>query len=135
MKTCNRCGKTKTLDSFHTYRNNELRSYCKSCHNEYNKQWRKRNKRKHSEQNLKHQLRWKLKNIYNATIEDYEYIVNRSGGLCEICKKETKLYIDHDHITGKLRGMICNSCNLGLGKLGDSVKALELALEYLKRNS
>ncbi len=53
---------------------------------------------------------------------------------CEIClRPNTKkaLALDHDHTTGAFRGWLCNSCNLGLGMLGDSPVALTAALNYL----
>lgn len=54
--------------------------------------------------------------------------------ICEICKKENpKLVVDHDHDTGEFRGMLCTSCNTGLGKLGDSAERLIMALEYLNK--
>jgi len=42
--------------------------------------------------------------------------------------------IDHDHTTGKVRGILCGECNTGIGKLGDSIESLKKALNYLERN-
>jgi len=65
----------------------------------------------------------------------------KQNGKCAICKKpETRktgnkireLSIDHCHKTGKVRGLLCDSCNNGLGRFKDSVKLLESALKYLK---
>lgn len=50
----------------------------------------------------------------------------RKGILCHLA-------VDHDHATGKFRGWICNRCNLGLGKIGDTIEAVERLLAYLKR--
>ncbi len=59
--------------------------------------------------------------------------------LCEICGQTSngrgKLHLDHDHVTGKFRGWLCHNCNTGLGKLGDSMRGLETALIYLRRNT
>ena len=61
---------------------------------------------------------------------------------CELCGKPEitvrggtvcHLMLDHDHATGLFRGWLCNACNLGLGKLGDTIEALERAIAYLKR--
>lgn len=52
---------------------------------------------------------------------------------CDCCKKENKvLVLDHDHATGVFRGWICRNCNQGIGKLGDTIEALENAIKYLK---
>jgi hypothetical protein len=57
---------------------------------------------------------------------------------CECCGRENKrrvLALDHCHLTGRFRGWLCDACNLGMGKLGDTAEALQKALEYLKRSS
>lgn len=55
--------------------------------------------------------------------------------LCECCGKRfaKALRIDHDHVSGKFRGWLCDACNLGLGKLGDTREGVERALAYLER--
>jgi uncharacterized Zn finger protein (UPF0148 family) len=55
----------------------------------------------------------------------------RKEGPCDICKLDTKLCWDHDHITGLHRGWLCHHCNVGIGFLKDSVKNLQAAIEYL----
>ena len=53
---------------------------------------------------------------------------------CQCCSKDlstTKVCIDHDHFTNKVRGILCNSCNVGIGLLGDNIEGLERALYYL----
>lgn len=56
---------------------------------------------------------------------------------CECCGKVLepgkKTHLDHDHVTGKFRGWLCNSCNLGIGALGDSIEGVKKALTYLRR--
>ena len=69
------------------------------------------------------------------TITKEEYIEIRGRTKCEICKGEfEELVIDHDHHTGKVRGALCQKCNLGLGLLGDDLDSLEAALEYLRNH-
>lgn len=51
---------------------------------------------------------------------------------CEICGKRGPLVFDHCHSTGEFRGWLCNGCNLSIGRLGDTVEAIERALNYLK---
>lgn len=56
------------------------------------------------------------------------------AGLCEICDRpQAKLYLDHDHETGIVRGWLCLTCNTGLGKFQDSVSELQKAIDYLKK--
>ena len=53
---------------------------------------------------------------------------------CQMCDKDlsdTRVCIDHDHITGKVRGILCTSCNVGIGLLGDNIEGVEKALRYL----
>jgi hypothetical protein len=65
--------------------------------------------------------------------EDYETLLARQGGVCAICRKPSKktLCVDHCHVTGIIRGLLCRKCNLGLGCLCDDQRALVAALAYL----
>jgi hypothetical protein len=57
------------------------------------------------------------------------------GDCCHCCEKPTdKLSLDHDYKTGKFRGWICDNCNTGLGRFGDSLEGVEMAVKYLKRD-
>jgi hypothetical protein len=56
-------------------------------------------------------------------------------GICQLCSKTAKLVLDHDHETGKFRGWLCNSCNVGLGNLGDNMAGLIRAMTYLNGSS
>ena len=73
-------------------------------------------------------------NIESRQIEQLE---RRSGGRCEICGAEQgpkrKPAIDHDHETGDIRGLLCRSCNLGLGAFQDRILLLLAVAEYLQR--
>lgn len=75
-----------------------------------------------------------LKKKYNLTKEEYEEICDENN-ICDLCKRKYfgTLHIDHCHKTGKVRGAICNSCNLGIGLLGDGSDSIKLALEYLEK--
>jgi hypothetical protein len=74
---------------------------------------------------------------------EYQALLDKQDGRCAICGireghrscrgRECRLAIDHDHRTGAIRGLLCNSCNRGLGRFKDSVALLEAAVRYLKR--
>lgn len=67
--------------------------------------------------------------------EQYNALVLAQNGVCAICKKPCalgrKLAVDHNHRTGKNRGLLCFNCNTGLGKFGDCQATLQRAMEYL----
>lgn len=76
------------------------------------------------------------KRNYGITIHDYGAMFQQQGGCCAICGKHASLYqlhVDHDHATGKVRGLLCVGCNTGLGALGDTAESLARALTYLQR--
>lgn len=72
------------------------------------------------------------KHRYGLTSDQYEALVDESGGLCAICRKTMgRVCVDHDHETGRVRGLLCHNCNVGLGLLGDDPIRLQAALNYL----
>jgi len=85
---------------------------------------------------MKYQRNWQLKKKYNITQEDYEILLEQQNFKCAICKEESdkKLHIDHDHKTGKVRGLLCSPCNTGLGLMKDSILLLQNAMIYLGEN-
>lgn len=81
-----------------------------------------------------------LRKKFNLSIEDYDRMLEAQGGVCAICKqpethkrndKVKALAVDHDHRTGKIRGLLCADCNTGIGKLKDSIDVLTSAVQYL----
>jgi hypothetical protein len=81
-----------------------------------------------------------LKKTYGITIEDYNKMFEEQKGCCAICgrhqsEEKKRLHTDHDHATGKVRGLLCVKCNNLLGQAKDSIEILELSIEYLKRHN
>lgn len=80
-----------------------------------------------------------LKNNYGLTIADYDRLAAEQRNRCAICNSQVdtiphkKLYVDHCHMTGVVRGLLCSACNFGLGKFKDSTINLRAAIEYLER--
>lgn len=73
---------------------------------------------------------------YGLSEKDYLEKISEQNNVCAICgtKQEGKvLCVDHNHNTGKVRGLLCHNCNIGLGNFKDNPKILESAIEYLKK--
>jgi len=72
--------------------------------------------------------------LYGLTLEDYDTMLVEQNNSCAICNRtvEGNLFVDHDHKTDGVRGLLCNSCNLGLGYFYDNVDFLTQAVLYLK---
>lgn len=81
-----------------------------------------------------------LKRKWSLTLDQYNDILKKQKGLCAICKNpETAhggraLSVDHDHETGKIRGLLCHSCNTGIGHLKDNMATCKRAAHYLKKH-
>ena len=112
-----------------------LSGYCKKCHR---KKYKYSNLTRDRIQNQK-----RMANEYSRGIseEDFVLLMKEVDSKCEICNRKflnngrLKACLDHDHITGKIRGLLCNNCNSGLGFFGDSQERLIKAKEYLKHKS
>lgn len=77
---------------------------------------------------------------YGMTVEDHDAMLAAQDGVCAICgnppdpdgvRAASRLHIDHDHATGRVRGLLCNLCNVGIGKFRDDVDLLAGAMAYL----
>ncbi len=78
-----------------------------------------------------------LKKKYGITQEQWQEAFVRQGGVCAICKQHQRyqsLATDHDHKTGKFRGLLCVQCNRGLGRFFDSPIRLRNAAEYILKS-
>jgi hypothetical protein len=82
--------------------------------------------------NRKMNLRWK----YNISWDEYLKLYQQQHGKCAICgKQEEFLITDHDHKNGRIRGLLCQLCNSGIGFLKDDIKILKKAIYYLNRKN
>ncbi len=137
---------------------------CRLC-NKVKADWRKRNgdrvraqKRESYDRTRAHYLEynrsnsrrerafaWNLMRKFGITVQQFEDMLEAQAGRCAICGKSPeeanghrhkhRLHVDHDHGTGRVRGLLCNNCNAGLGYLGDSMKNLKKAIQYLNNPS
>jgi hypothetical protein len=89
---------------------------------------------------IKNRSYW-LKAQYGITLEQYNEKLREQNHKCKICSTdETEvfkqvLYVDHNHTTGQIRGLLCHSCNAGLGHFKEKEELLEIAKQYLKEYS
>lgn len=104
---------------------------------EYSKNWYIKNKVRI---NIRHRQNHLLR-TYGISEEEYSLLLSQQKGVCKICLQpgtgptvrgaSSNLCVDHDHATGKIRGLLCRECNAGLGKFKDDVERLRNAANYL----
>jgi hypothetical protein len=134
---------------------NKKRRFCDECVSSLSKEERTSiYKKYHYKSNPEKYTAWKagnpvspekaklynIKYNYGVTAEEYEALKTRTAGICPICLRDPVatfdrnkwLVTDHDHTTGKLRGLICHSCNIALGSFQDDQERLARAIEYLR---
>lgn len=75
---------------------------------------------------------------YGLTPAEYDRILATQGGGCACCgskknKSGRRMFVDHDHSTGAVRGLLCHHCNAGIGHLGDTLEGVKRAVAYLER--
>lgn len=107
------------------------RQLCDSC---YERDLRSRNPqyaaRRKVDQPLRRRDNW-FKRKYGISLDDYTQLLLAQGGGCALCGKTNKLNLDHSHLSGVVRGILCSTCNMAIGNLGDSAEGLNRALQYL----
>jgi hypothetical protein len=145
-KRCCRCGRVRPLEEFQLridHRDGRKRRgpYCKRCRDLLTRDWARRNPDKMS----KIAFKIRLKKYFGLTVEQYEAMAAAQGGACQICKRpEThksrwgcvmRLAVDHDHATGKVRGLLCRRCNRMIGSAEEDAGMLRAAANYLERHA
>ncbi len=130
----------------------ERKAYMK----EYYATWYQKNKEKRKKQIIEYQKTkpegWQkaigrkchLKQRYNVTPQEYKSMLEAQEYKCAICSKDASenkrgnkiesLYIDHCHVTKQVRGLLCHTCNTGLGHFKDKIENLMKAIDYLRKH-
>lgn len=132
-KWCNQCRRYLEIKCFSrsSRTRDGLRAGCKECCNKKHKDITSESRRKYG-----------LKKLYGMTPEDYEEILNQQNRVCFLCFEEetrvtsngtTKLSVDHNHITGKVRGLLCHRCNVALGFVQENPDLIKRMISYLER--
>lgn len=118
-KYCSRCKKIKPLFNFHFNPDGHkfASTYCIKC------------RQKECKENS-------IFRNFGISLKDYGKILEKQGGGCKICgtivpKGKGRFSVDHDHATGKIRGLLCHNCNLALGHAKDDIGILAAMIQYL----
>lgn len=112
---------------------NGLKAVCRTCLSAKHKKWAATPAAKSSVRSRQ------IKSSYGLSADDYDRLFRDQCGRCAICmrtedsstKKRRILHVDHDHMTGLVRGLLCNTCNVGLGNFRDAEWIIARALIYL----
>ena len=145
-KFCNGCHIVKPASEFwlNKKRNKraQLKSKCKKCVGLQNRA----NAKKHPERTRRYHREWNRRNRpyfsdrgfrkrYGITLAMVHEMVLQQEGRCAICLAElVRQQVDHDHVTGKVRALLCQSCNCGLGSFRDSIETMKRAITYLEKH-
>lgn len=138
-KKCKVCKKTKLVRQFYAHASCKygVRPECKECENKVSKV----RSRKYALAYPEKRRSTVLKNKYGITFDQYRRMLGAQGNGCGICGSfnpgASKKYfsVDHNHKTGKTRGLLCHDCNAGLGMFKDDPISLKSAINYLEHHN
>ena len=130
-RICFSCKQDKSLTEYYKSNTKYYQRECKVCNKERKAAWHKTESGKLSSTNTK------LKARFGISLDDYNKMLEEQKGLCLICNDSIsynghRLSVDHNHITGKIRGLLCKACNFGLGHFKDNQELLRKAIIYLE---
>lgn len=137
IKRCPKCGEEKDYSLFYRNKSSKINCspYCKVCSNLRTTSYARENKEK-----IQPKLGgYALKRRYGITAEQYADMMEAQNHRCAICyikydPNGRNFAVDHDHETKQVRGLLCSSCNMGLGHFKDKPELLEKAIEYLRQH-
>lgn len=139
LRECTGCKVSKPMDDFPRRRRAAMgrERRCKRCVLAWERQ--------HTKVRLKadplYHRRQTLLRSWGLSVEAYDALVAAQGGGCAVCgaikssHRKWRLQVDHDHVTGKLRGILCNRCNTALGMVNDDCALLEKLITYVKSHA
>lgn len=152
MKFCYRRKENKSRESFCKDKNrgDGLNYICKACASAKDKKYRTANpeisakrtakwRNKNIERSRKVNKRSKYKNSYNISEQQTLELLSEQNHSCKICRLSSDelakdLCLDHNHLTGEIRGFLCDNCNKGLGQFKDNVRSIKAAIIYLSQD-
>jgi hypothetical protein len=133
QKRCSKCKEDKLLEEFHKNKYNKegYHHYCKSCNST-----EKKTKYLNSPEYRTKKKQSNLKASYNLIQDEYDKMLDSQNNKCAICRNnfesESTTFVDHDHLTGLVRGLLCPNCNTALGLFHDNINTLKSAILYLE---
>ena len=140
-KVCPKCKKDLLRDKFGTFSRGGKRfsrAYCRQCESILQTRWARENPDKvwgnrNPEARVRAAANSHLKRKYGVTLDWYEDQVKQRDGNCDMCHKvpSKALCVDHEHATGRIRGLLCDKCNIALGLFGDNVETIKRAITYV----
>lgn len=138
MRICKTCGVEKPKSEFpkrHGYKDG-IRPHCIECRKAYENKSHHKHKHKRP-YNYEDDKNRKLLKEYGISYAEYLTMLEAQNGGCAICGTTSTgnrkaFHVDHCHITGKVRGLLCGNCNSGIGNLRDDIGLLKRAIEYLE---
>lgn len=133
MKTCKTCQTPKPIDQFYRHPGYSDGRFadCIVCVKAQGAAYRANNKSKIQQKDM----RYRVQKRYGIAADVYEAMVIEQDGKCAICRQPDPrrlLSVDHNHKTGKVRGLLCHSCNVMIGHAKDNPTLLETAAAYLR---
>jgi hypothetical protein len=147
-KICTKCGIDQPFSKYHKKVGGKygLRADCTDCVSAFQATYRqvhsekiKADKRQYHKENPDVKRKHHLKLHYNMTLEQYQTMLAKQDGKCAICSttesrnaQHKHFYVDHNHKTNEVRGLLCYRCNSAIGYLDDSFDNCVKAAEYLK---
>jgi hypothetical protein len=152
-KVCTQCGESKDHSHFysHSSTKDRLANICKVCHLSNSKKRLKDPKNKEraklsqkkwraDPKNKRANLSSRYKAKYGITLDTYEEMLASQDNKCYLCGNEENyngkpLYVDHCHTSGKIRKLLCQHCNTGLGMFRDNPELLIKAADYVKEHN
>lgn len=137
MRTCTRCWEERPVEQFGRFKRNPdgIHNTCKPClRTGARKYYGEKGKAvQASRRGTGFHRKWSLKRNYGITHTEFEEMEARQNKSCAICGDVVKLAVDHNHKTGKVRGLLCLRCNWGIGHLRDNPEILQSAINYLEK--
>lgn len=132
------CKKTKPVARFHksTLTKSGYSSYCSPCKYEANKRSNEKRLTDNRVKFLNQRKNWHLKQMYGISLDEYNRLLEIQNGVCAICFKSANarmLAVDHCHKSKKVRGLLCEKCNRGIGMFHDNPQTIISAAKYLER--
>lgn len=135
MKTCIQCQLAKTLQDFHKHNHYKdgHHSICRLCVNEKQRQRYIKDRVSILKKQKIHRIKTKSpqRRAYRLSLNEINALYEKFNHRCAICADTDNLVIDHNHVSNKIRGVLCNRCNLGIGFLKENINNLLSAIKYL----